>query len=92
MPTTHTLSTTGPDGTHDVVRFSVYNDKTWAITNADTQMFQVNKTQTLNASARGGAYKTVWVARRGGLKVTRDTRKDATEAMIRLLRRNGFTV
>jgi hypothetical protein len=91
MTAEQTLSTTRPDGTPDVARFADYDGKTWATVN-DSQMFRVNKVQILNPSARGGAYKTVWLARtRQTLRVQADTRKAATEGMVTLLRSRGFT-
>ena len=47
-----------------------------------TFMFRVRKTESLNPSARGGAYRTEWVARARGVKVYGETRKEAIQKAI----------
>ena len=47
-----------------------------------TMMFRVRKTESLNAGARGGAYRTEWVARARGVKVYGETRQEAIQKAI----------
>lgn len=78
----------------NVTYSTTQNGKTYATVTTDkgTAMIRVEKREVMNASARGGAYKTEWLAVARGHKFRADTRKAALEAAVASLRARGFNL
>lgn len=57
-----------------------------------TLRIRIRKQESLNPSARGGAYRTEWVAKFGTNKATGDTRQEAVERLLQQLAKEGLVL